>query len=167
MEALIQLLKKVPALCWAMVCLCMMIYTATLCTVMLRSSEINLTINGMAMNMSKAATDQKAAALELESAAQIITELRGFIAEMKEAHKNGDSHEVSTIPPLLQPPPVHNHEHIITPDPVEVTKKVDTPKLPEILKEKHAEEALLKKASQMRNNADQIQQQVQNIAPFK
>ncbi len=84
LAALSEISKKVPQICWASISLCIMMYTLTVCYVMLRSQEVNLTIEGMSVEMTRAASTQETAATELEKASAIITELRAEVSRLSE-----------------------------------------------------------------------------------
>jgi hypothetical protein len=74
--------KKVPVFCWLMVCLCLVTYTGTLCYVMIRASTVNVEVNGMTMELTRAATKQDSAADEMERAARTIADLRLELAAL-------------------------------------------------------------------------------------
>jgi len=80
---LAELFKKIPTLCWAVFAMCALMYTATLCFVMLRSSAVNVTIDGMTMEMSRAAATTDSAAAELDDAAKTIADLKAQLAAAK------------------------------------------------------------------------------------
>lgn len=134
--------KRVPLMCWASVCLCMLTYTATLCYVMLRSSEINVTMDGMTVQMSQVAATQDAAAGKLEEAAATIASLREEVAALTLQATE------AMPPPLFLARPVD---------------KVPDKELPQKVVE--VQENLKEQAATMRAQSQQIQQQVQQRLP--
>ena len=99
---LADLLKKLPMLCWAVIALCALMYTSTVCYVMLRSSAVSVTIDGMTMEMTRAAATTNSAAGDLEAAAQTIEQLK---AELAAARPERPSDEIPRAPVMTAAAP--------------------------------------------------------------